>query len=170
MRTLGECGYTRKEICNRHLREIERIEPLDRFVTNVVVYPLPWHTLLVGGGGDRSSCLWSTSQLLRPSGQQCRHSGGGGGSVQKSTADNGVHIWLQLKRWCVLCMWVLQRGHSGDGCDLASTLWLLLWFVERYIICSEFGNGATSEAGKYHFRAANVWWRCAQYFFIASCG
>ena len=20
------------------------------------------------------------------------------------------------------CMWVLQRGHSGDGCDLASTL------------------------------------------------
>ena len=24
-----------------------------------------------------------------------------------------------LKR---LCMWVLQRGYSGDGCDLASTL------------------------------------------------
>ena len=20
------------------------------------------------------------------------------------------------------CMWVLQKGHSGDGCDLASTL------------------------------------------------
>ena len=20
------------------------------------------------------------------------------------------------------CMWMLQRGHSGDGCDLASTL------------------------------------------------
>ena len=29
---------------------------------------------------------------------------------------------------------------------------------------------ATSEAGKYLFRAANVWWRCAQYFVIASCG
>ena len=28
----------------------------------------------------------------------------------------------------------------------------------------------TSEAGKYLFRAANVWWRCAQYFVIASCG
>ena len=26
-----------------------------------------------------------------------------------------------------------------------------------------------SEAGKYLFRAANVWWRCAQYFVIASC-
>ena len=28
----------------------------------------------------------------------------------------------------------------------------------------------TSEAGKSLFRAANVWWRCAQYFVIASCG
>ena len=23
---------------------------------------------------------------------------------------------------CVVCVWMLQRGHSGDGCDLASTL------------------------------------------------
>ena len=22
----------------------------------------------------------------------------------------------------MLCMWVLQMGHGGDGCDLASTL------------------------------------------------
>ena len=36
--------------------------------------------------------------------------------------------------------------------------------------CSELGKGATSEAGKYLFRAASVWWRCAQYFVIASCG
>ena len=28
----------------------------------------------------------------------------------------------------------------------------------------------TSEAGKYLFRAASVWWWCAQYFVIASCG
>ena len=34
----------------------------------------------------------------------------------------------------------------------------------------ELGKGATSEAGKYLFRAASVWWRCAQYFVIASCG
>ena len=32
------------------------------------------------------------------------------------------------------------------------------------------GKGATSEAGKYLFRAANVWWKCVQYFVIASCG
>ena len=36
------------------------------------------------------------------------------------------------------------------------------------IICSELGEGATSEAGKYLFRAANVRWRCAQYFVITS--
>ena len=23
----------------------------------------------------------------------------------------------------MLCEWVLQRGHNGDGCNLASTLW-----------------------------------------------
>ena len=28
----------------------------------------------------------------------------------------------------------------------------------------------TSEAGKYLIRAANVWWRCAQHFVIASSG
>ena len=36
---------------------------------------------------------------------------------------------------------MLQRGHSGDGC---------------VFICSELGNGATSDVGKYLFRAANV--------------
>ena len=37
-------------------------------------------------------------------------------------------------------------------------------------ISSELGKGATSDAGKYLFRAANVWLRCAQYFVIASRG
>ena len=32
---------------------------------------------------------------------------------------------------------------------------------------SELGKGATSEAGR--ISSANVWWRCAQYFVIASC-
>ena len=27
-----------------------------------------------------------------------------------------------------------------------------------------------SEEVKYLFRAANVWWRCVQYFVIVSCG
>ena len=29
---------------------------------------------------------------------------------------------VKLKRWCVSCVWVLQREHSGDGCVLALTL------------------------------------------------
>ena len=37
-------------------------------------------------------------------------------------------------------------------------------------VCSELGKGATSEVGKSLFRAASVWWMCAQYFVIASCG
>ena len=36
------------------------------------------------------------------------------------------------------------------------------------VICSELGKGETSEAEKNLFRAANVWWRCAQYFLIVS--
>ena len=31
------------------------------------------------------------------------------------------------------------------------------------------GKGATSDVGKYLFRAVNVYWRCAQYFVISSC-
>ena len=44
------------------------------------------------------------------------------GSVHRSMGDSVVCMWVQLKRWCVSCVWVLQRGNSGDGCDLASTL------------------------------------------------
>ena len=33
-----------------------------------------------------------------------------------------VRMWVQVKRLCVLCLWMLQRGHSGDGFVLASTL------------------------------------------------
>ena len=48
------------------------------------------------------------------------------GSVHKSRGDSVVRIWglwVQLKRWCVSCAFVLQGSwHSGDGCDLASTL------------------------------------------------
>ena len=63
---------------------------------------------------------------------------------------------------------MLQRGHSGDGCVLASTLckydlsegdlFVLGWAMVRRVM-----RGSIS-------RAANVWWRYAQYFVIASCG
>ena len=43
-------------------------------------------------------------------------------SVQKAMVDNVVRMHLQLKRLCVSCVWVLQRGHSDDGFDLALTV------------------------------------------------
>ena len=58
----------------------------------VVVYPLPWPLLVEG---VRSSRLWSTSYLLRPSDQQCCKPAG---SVYKSRSDNVVRMWVQLKR------------------------------------------------------------------------
>ena len=44
------------------------------------------------------------------------------GSIHKSRSHSAVRMWVHLKRWCVSCVWVLHRGHSADGCDLASTL------------------------------------------------
>ena len=41
------------------------------------------------------------------------------GSVHKSRGGNVVRMWVKLKRWCVC---VFRSWHSGDGCDLASTL------------------------------------------------
>ena len=65
------------------------------------------------------------------------------------------------------CVWMLQRGYSGDGCVLAPTLC-------KYDLMKGdlfgLGKGVSSEAGKSLFRAASVWWRCAQYVVIASCG
>ena len=58
------------------------------------------------------------------------------------------------------CVWMLQRGHSGDGCVLASTLctydlrkgdlFVLSWIKVRRV-----------RRGKSLFRATNVWWRSA---------
>ena len=44
---------------------------------------------------------------------------------------------------CRVC--VLQRGHSGDGCDFASTL--CKYDLRKRYFCTEMGKGATSEGG-----------------------
>ena len=47
-----------------------------------------------------------------------------------------VRMWVQLKIWCV---WVLQRGHSDDGCDLCKydlrkgDLFVLSWARVRLV-------------------------------------
>ena len=122
-------------------------------------------------------CLWGESDYLvfgQPASislQLASSSTTPAGSVHKSRGDhlfNGTHIRTTL---CAVCMrvCVLQMGHSGDGCDLASTL-CKYDLRKGDLFFYEFGKGATSEAGKSLFRAANVWWGCAQYFVIASCG
>ena len=72
-----------------------------------------------------------------------------------------VRMWVQLKKLCVSCVWMLQRGHSGDGCVLSSTLckydlrkgdlfvlsWARVRRVRRGILSSELlmcGGGVRS--------------------------
>ena len=83
------------------------------------------------------------------------------GSVHKSRDDSVVCMWVQLMRWCVSCVCVLQRGNSGVWCDLASTLckydlrkgdlfvlsWAIVRRVRRGSLSSELlmcGGGAHS--------------------------
>ena len=63
------------------------------------------------------------------------------------------------------CVWMLQRGHSGNGCILASydlrkgVLFVLSWARVRRV-----------RRGSISSELLCVWWRSAQYFVIASCG
>ena len=80
----------------------------------VVVYPLPWPLLV---GGVRCSRLWSTSQLLRPSGQQCSHSGGVCPQIQGRQC--GAYVGAVEEMMCVVCVDVTE---GALRCVLASTL------------------------------------------------
>ena len=51
---------------------------------------------------------------------------------------------------------IVTNEHSGDGCDLASTLCKYDLRKGDLIVLSWAMNDATNEAGKYLFRAANV--------------
>ena len=69
----------------------------------VVVYPLP-RPLLVGG--VRCSSLWSTSQLLCPSGQQCSHSGGVCPQIQGRQCS--AYVGAVEEMMCVVCVGVKE--------------------------------------------------------------
>ena len=64
-------------------------------------------------------------------------------------------------------MLVLQRRQSGDGSDLASTL--CKYDLRSNLFVRSWARVRQVRRGSL-FRDANVWWRYAQYFFIASCG
>ena len=78
-----------------------------------------------------------------------------------------MYVGAVEEMMCVVYV-VLHRWHSGDGCDLASTLYkydlrkgdifVLSWARVRRVRLGII------------YKAANVWWRCAQHFVIASCG
>ena len=70
-------------------------------VPRVVGTPEP---LLVGG--VRCSRLWSTSQLLRPSSQQCSHSGGVCPQIQGRQC--GAYVGAVEEMMCVVCVDVTE--------------------------------------------------------------
>ena len=59
---------------------------------------------------------------------------------------------------------MLQRGHNGDGCDLALTLCKYDLRKGDLFVVSWARVRRVSRGGKYLFRAVNVWWRYAQCF------
>ena len=69
----------------------------------VVVYPLPWPLLV---GGVWCSRLWSTSQILRPSGQQCNHYGGVCPQIQGWQC--GAYVGAVEEMMCVVCVDVTE--------------------------------------------------------------
>ena len=79
---------------DRHRADSFRRSSMYSYV--VVVYPLPWPLLV---GGVRCSRLWSTSQLLRPSGQQCSHSGGVCPQIQGRQC--GAYVGAVAEMMCV---------------------------------------------------------------------
>ena len=70
-------------------------------------------TLASGGESDVPACGPPASF----SGQQCSHSGGVCPQIQGRQCGAYVGAVEEM-----MCVWMLQRGHSGDGCVLASNL------------------------------------------------
>ena len=97
-----------------------------------------------------------------PSGQQLHHSSGI--CLQIQVWQCGAYVGAVEEMRCVVCVGVTD-GNSGDGCDLAPTLGRYDFRKDDFM-CSELSKGATSEAGKYIYRATNVWWRWVQYLLL----
>ena len=89
------------------------------------------------------------------------------GSFHKSRGDNVVHMWVHLKRWCVSCVWVLQMGNSGDGCDLASTLCKYDMRKGDLFIYSEFGQGCDEWGAEVNLQS---YWCVVEAFSVQSRG
>ena len=62
--------------------------------------------MTLASGGVRCSRLWSTSQLLRPSGQQCSHFGGVCPQIQGRQC--GAYVGAVEEMMCVVCVDVTE--------------------------------------------------------------
>ena len=122
-----------------------------------VVYQLPWPLLV---GEIRYSRLWSTSQLSDH-------------TVSSAVTPAGLSTNPWVTMWCVCgcsvacdvcCVCECYKG----GIVVMDVFWRRLCVSMIYLFW--IGYGCDESGGKYLFRAANVWWKCAQYFVIASCG
>ena len=92
----------------------------------------------------------------------------------------GLSTHPGVTMWCVCgCSWrddvCCVYECYREGIVVMDVIWrrlcvIMIWGRVMYLLWVGQGQGAKGEAEKYLFRAANVWWRCAQNFVIASCG
>ena len=112
--------------------------------------------------GVRSSRIWSTSQLISPSGQQLHHSSGVCPQIQGWQCGENVGAVEEMV--CVVCVDVAE-GHSGDGCDLALNLCKYdLRKGDLFVL-----SWARVRRGRRGSISSELL-MCAQYFVIVSCG
>ena len=95
------------------MEKIYTVFDFNRFETIWFCLPTPY--ILANGGGGPTLPL-VVHQPASPVHLACS-AFAPAGSVYKSSGDNVVHMWLQLKRCCVF-----QRRNGGDGCELSPTL------------------------------------------------
>ena len=99
-------------------------------------------------------------------GQQCSHSGGVCPQIQRRQCGAYVGAVEEM-----MCVWMLQRGHSGDGCVLASTLCKYDFEEGRFDLFLRLGKAMRRvRRGSISSELLVCLWRCAQYLVIASCG
>ena len=85
--------------------------------------------------------------------------------------DGCCVFYLYCDAWSCMCSCIGSMTVSSCRyCMFASCVYPVAvlnlsagWLKRAY-------NSNRREAGRYLFIAVNVWWRCVQYFVIASCG
>ena len=91
---------------------------------------------LASGGESDVPRLWSNSQLLRPSGQQCSHSGGVCPQIQGRQC--GAYVGAVEEMMCVVCVDVTEGAEllvCGGGVRSILLLPLVARCLETIDVC-----------------------------------